>query len=95
VSDRRGWAGCETYDRDKSTGDGEKDLARGIVRVEDDAGRGKCGILVWWNGGRVVGDGVGGVLTEGRRFYWDVVANAGEVVVVGGIHEGENERTES
>ena len=39
---------CETYDRDKSAGDGEKDLVGGIVRVENDARRWERGILVWW-----------------------------------------------
>lgn len=43
--------GCEAYDRDKSAGNGEKDLAGCIVRVQNNAGWGKLWKLV---GGWVV-----------------------------------------
>jgi len=77
-----GW-GCGTYDRDKSTGDGEKDLAGRIVRVENNAGGRKLRVLVCcvWR-----------VLAEGGGFDRDIMANAGVVVVLGGIHEGQNQR---
>jgi hypothetical protein len=87
VSDRTRQTGCETYDRDKGAGNGEKDLAGSIIRVENNAGWGELWILegVW----------VRRVLAERGGFYWDIMADAGVVVVLGGIHGGENERNRS
>jgi hypothetical protein len=90
VSDRGRYTGCGTYDRDKSAGNGEKDLAGRIVGMENNAGRRELWILVCWDGDWVR---VGRVLAEGGWFYCNIMADAGVVVVLGGIHGGENERT--
>ena len=82
--------GCGTYDRDKCACNGEKDLAGGIVGVENNAGRRELRILVRWDRDGVR---VGRVLAEGGGFYCNIMADAGVVVVLGGIHGGENERT--